>query len=103
MAALERYFVEKPDVVLLDLVMKGMYGLDVLAKLRELDPAARVIVVSADIQTSSREMVQAARRRRIPQQAGRAGASRRDGANSVLKGVRRGADAHPAGRARSSC
>ena len=30
MTALERYFVEKPDVVLLDLVMKGMYGLDVL-------------------------------------------------------------------------
>jgi len=47
-------------VVLLDLVMKGMYGLDVLAKLREMDPAARVVVVSADIQTSSREMVQAA-------------------------------------------
>ncbi len=60
MSALESYFVEKPDVVLLDLVMKGMYGLDVLAKLRELDPAARVIVVSADVQTSSREMVQAA-------------------------------------------
>ena len=38
MAALERYFLEKPDVVLLDLVMKGMYGLDVLTKLRELDP-----------------------------------------------------------------
>ena len=60
MAALERYFVEKPDLVLLDLVMKGMYGLDVLTKLRELDAAARVIVVSADIQTSSREMVSAA-------------------------------------------
>jgi two-component system chemotaxis response regulator CheY len=59
LSALERFAVEKPDVVLLDLVMKGMYGLDVLAKLRELDPAARVIVVSADIQTSSREMVQA--------------------------------------------
>ncbi len=53
--ALERYFVEKPAVVLLDLVMKGMYGLDVLDKLREMDPKARVIVVSADIQTSSRE------------------------------------------------
>ena len=38
MAALESYFVSKPDVVLLDLVMKGMYGLDVLAKLREMDP-----------------------------------------------------------------
>lgn len=59
LSALERFSVEKPDVVLLDLVMKGMYGLDVLAKLRELDPAARVIVVSADIQTSSRDMVQA--------------------------------------------
>jgi two-component system chemotaxis response regulator CheY len=60
MAALERYFLEKPDVVILDLVMKGMYGLDVLTKLRELDPAARVIVVSADVQQSSQELVQAA-------------------------------------------
>ena len=59
LSALERFAIDKPDVVLLDLVMKGMYGLDVLAKLRELDPAARVIVVSADIQTSSRDMVQA--------------------------------------------
>jgi two-component system chemotaxis response regulator CheY len=60
MAAIEQYFVEKPDVVLLDLVMKGMYGLEVLSKLREMDPDARVVVLSADIQTSSREMVQAA-------------------------------------------
>jgi len=60
MSALERYFVEKPDLVMLDLVMKGMYGLDVIAKLREMDPAARIIVLSADVQTSSREMVQAA-------------------------------------------
>ena len=60
MVALEKYFVEKPDLVMLDLVMKGMYGLDVLAKLRELDPAARVVVVSADVQSSSQEMVQAA-------------------------------------------
>ena len=51
MAALERYFLDKPDLVILDLVMKGMYGLEVLAKLRELDPEARVIVVSADVQT----------------------------------------------------
>src|SRR6187397_2482844 len=60
MAALERYFVDRPDVVLLDLVMKGMYGLDVLTKLREMDPGARVIVVSADVQTSSHELVAAA-------------------------------------------
>jgi two-component system chemotaxis response regulator CheY len=59
-AALERYFIDKPDVVLLDLVMKGMYGLDVLAKLRELDANARIIVVSADVQTSSQQLVEAA-------------------------------------------
>jgi two-component system, chemotaxis family, chemotaxis protein CheY len=60
MTALERYFLEKPDVVILDLVMKGMYGLDVLTKLRELDPSAQVIVVSADVQQSSQELVEAA-------------------------------------------
>jgi len=60
LSALERFALERPDVVLLDLVMKGMYGLDVLEKLRELDPAVRVVVVSADVQTSSREMVKAA-------------------------------------------
>jgi two-component system chemotaxis response regulator CheY len=58
LTALERYYVQRPAVVILDLVMKGMYGLDVLAKIRELDPEARVIVVSADVQTSSREMVE---------------------------------------------
>ena len=57
MAALEVYFLEKPSLVLLDLVMKGMYGLDVLVKLRELDQQARVVVASADIQSSTRQMV----------------------------------------------
>jgi two-component system chemotaxis response regulator CheY len=57
MAALELYFIEKPDLVLLDLVMKGMYGLDVLSKLREMDAGVRVIVASADIQTSTRAQV----------------------------------------------
>ena len=56
MTALEVYFLEKPRLVLLDLVMKGMYGLDVLAKLREMDPNALVIVASADIQSSTRQM-----------------------------------------------
>jgi two-component system chemotaxis response regulator CheY len=57
MSALERYFVARPDLVVLDLVMKGMYGLDVLAKLREIDQSAKVIVVSADVQTSSQRLV----------------------------------------------
>ncbi|HEU4766225.1 MAG TPA: response regulator [Pyrinomonadaceae bacterium] len=57
MTALEIYFLEKPRLVLLDLVMKGMYGLDVLVKLREMDPKALVVVASADIQSSTRKMV----------------------------------------------
>jgi two-component system chemotaxis response regulator CheY len=54
---LEQYFLENPDLVFLDLTMRDMYGLDVLARLRELDPEARVIIASADIQDSTREMV----------------------------------------------
>ncbi len=57
MTALELYFLEKPNLVLLDLVMKGMYGLDVLVKLREMDPKVLVVVASADIQSSTRQMV----------------------------------------------
>ena len=57
MTALEVYFLEKPALVLLDLVMKGMYGLDVLVKLREMDPNALVVVASADIQSSTRKLV----------------------------------------------
>ena len=60
MAALERYSVEKPDLVLLDMVMVGMYGIQVLQKLREIDAQARVVVTTADIQTSTREMAEQA-------------------------------------------
>jgi len=60
MAALEMYFIEKPVAVVLDLVMRGMYGLDVLSKLREMDHNARVVVASADIQTSTRVLAEEA-------------------------------------------
>ena len=56
MSALETYHLERPDLVLLDMLMKGMYGLDVLAKLREMDANARVVIVTADIQNSTKEM-----------------------------------------------
>ena len=58
LGGLEQYFVQKPDAVVLDLVMKGMYGHDVLTKIREMDADARVIVVTADIQHSSRHLVE---------------------------------------------
>jgi two-component system chemotaxis response regulator CheY len=56
-AGIEKYFLEKPDAVFLDLTMKDMYGLDVLAKVREIDPDARVVIASADIQDLTRNMV----------------------------------------------
>jgi two-component system chemotaxis response regulator CheY len=60
MVALEQYLLDQPDLVLLDMTMRGMHGLDVLSKLRELDPHARVIVATADIQRSTRELVEVA-------------------------------------------
>ena len=59
-AALEQYYIDKPDLVLLDLTMTGMYGIEVLTKLREMDSEARVIVASADIQSSTRMLVKEA-------------------------------------------
>ena len=49
-----------PQLVLLDLTMEDMDGIQVLRKLRELDAAARVIVVSADVQTTTELMVKEA-------------------------------------------
>jgi two-component system, chemotaxis family, chemotaxis protein CheY len=58
--ALERYYISKPELVILDMVMSGMYGLEVLAKIREMDPDARVIVATADIQTTTADQAKAA-------------------------------------------
>jgi two-component system chemotaxis response regulator CheY len=59
MAALERYFLERPSLVLLDVTMKGMTGIEVLKKLRELDPNACVVIATADIQSSTRALTAA--------------------------------------------
>jgi two-component system, chemotaxis family, chemotaxis protein CheY len=57
MMAIERYFLDRPDLVLLDLLMEGLEGLDVLARLREMDAGARVIVATSDIQASTEALV----------------------------------------------
>lgn len=54
--ALECYSLDRPDVVLLDLTMEEMYGLDVLDMLLQIDAEARVIITSADVQRKTREM-----------------------------------------------
>lgn len=57
MAGLESYAVSLPEVVMLDLTMEDLSGLDVLTRILEINPDARVIVVSADIQRSTAKMV----------------------------------------------
>lgn len=55
-AALEQYSLERPDVVLLDVTMTEMSGLEVLRQLKSLDPTARVVMATADVQSSTREL-----------------------------------------------
>ncbi|HKX60182.1 MAG TPA: response regulator [Verrucomicrobiae bacterium] len=58
--ALERYSLKRADVVLLDIIMDGMSGLEVLGRLRELDCGAKVLVATADTQTATRQEAEAA-------------------------------------------
>lgn len=58
--ALEACALNQYDVVILDMLMAGMYGLEVLQKLKELNPSLPVIVATADIQRSTRDQVKEA-------------------------------------------
>lgn len=58
--ALERYFLNQHDMIVLDMVMEGMYGLEVLMKFKQLNPNVRVLVVTADIQESTKAETRAA-------------------------------------------
>ncbi len=52
---LEMVTTNKPDCILLDLIMPGMGGLDVLRTLHNREITIPVIVLTADIQGSTRE------------------------------------------------
>jgi len=56
LTAIEQYYLEHPDLVLLDLTLEDEYGLDVLARLREVAPDARVVIATADIQRQTKEL-----------------------------------------------
>ena len=57
LSAIESFVMHDPDLVLLDLTMEDMSGLEVLAKLRELDAGVRVVVLSADVQRTTARLV----------------------------------------------
>lgn len=54
---LKLYQEARADLVLLDLTMPGMDGFETLAHLKQLDPQVKVVVVTADIQSSSQAKV----------------------------------------------
>lgn len=58
--AVEKYAAVKPDFVTMDMVMPRLSGLDAIRKIRETDPKARILVVSAiDQPAVLKEAVQA--------------------------------------------
>jgi two-component system chemotaxis response regulator CheY len=58
LTALERYALDRPDAVLLDVTMAEMDGLEVLRQLRAMDPNARVNMATADVQSSTRTLAE---------------------------------------------
>src|SRR5215208_1421324 len=60
MEALERYSLKKPDLVLLDIIMEEMNGMEVLTRLRELDSEAKVVLATADTQDATRREAESA-------------------------------------------
>ena len=58
--ALEVYPTVRPDVVLMDVVMDPMSGLELLPLILQLDPEAKVIAATADIQEQTAEALKKA-------------------------------------------
>ncbi|QJW98187.1 response regulator [Frigoriglobus tundricola] len=59
LSALETYSLDRPDLVLLDVTMTEMDGLEVLNQLRAMDPLAVVVMATADVQSSTRVLAEA--------------------------------------------
>ncbi len=53
--ALARFPGEKPDLVTIDMVMPKMHGIELIEKLRATGVPTRLVVITADIQASTRE------------------------------------------------
>lgn len=55
---LKLYESEAPDFLILDLLMPGMNGLEMLEKIKAQNPAVKAAVLTADVQKSTRSEVE---------------------------------------------
>ena len=55
---LKKYQEMKPDYVFVDLLMPGLDGQSLIKLLKEYDPSANIIVVTADVQNHVREEIE---------------------------------------------
>lgn len=53
--AIERLATFTPDLILLDLNMPGMGGFAAVDKIKQLQPAARIVLLTANVQDATRE------------------------------------------------
>ena len=53
--AIEMVAQSSPDIITLDLLMPGMGGLETMHQIRPLCPKARIVVITADIQSLTRQ------------------------------------------------
>ena len=54
----EMFAREKPDLVMIDLLMPDMDGMEAVGKILEVDPAAKTVICSTDKQKARREDAQ---------------------------------------------
>lgn len=57
LSAIEKFTIEKPDVVFLDLNMPDIPGIEVLKSIKEIEPNAKVIIATADLQEMTKKLV----------------------------------------------
>lgn len=56
LAAIELFSIEKPDLVFLDLNMPDLPGLEVLKNIKEINPEAKIVVATADLQEITKKL-----------------------------------------------
>lgn len=57
--AVERFQAVRPDAVFMDLTMPVLDGFSAIGQIREIDPDARIVVLTADVQSATTDRIAA--------------------------------------------